>query len=306
MNMLLEQNLLSEMNCGSNYTCILKDNGLFLPTEYKVLQSQNNSCFVKCMKMLFNGQIQFYYLTSQYQTLSGLLNTLTPDSFLSIVTNLLANIIDVKNNGFLSCLNINIDFDHIYIDASNYQVKLVYIPTSRKVFSDNAQFENELRTSLIKLISKTASLSSSKNIQLMQDLSNGMLSMEDLYKRIKGNHNTSAERPGTPPEQSTYSDGSCTIIAINAPVNLAIEVNKDEFVIGKKADSVDGVISFNKMISRIHCKIIRKNNGFNVVDLRSANGTYVNRMRIQPDVPYPIKNGDILKLANSEFKVQIG
>lgn len=306
MNMLLEQNLLSEMNCGSNYTCILRDNALFLPTEYKVLQSQNNSCFVKCMKMLFNGQIQFYYLTSQYQTLSGLLNTLTPDSFLSIVTNLLANIIDVKNNGFLSCLNINIDFDHIYIDAANYQVKLIYIPTSRKVFPDNAQFENELRTSLIKLISKTASLSSSKNIQLMQDLSNGMLSMEDLYKRIKGNHNTPVDRPVTPPEQPTYSDGNCKIIAINAPVNLAIEVNKDEFIIGKKADAVDGVVSFNKMISRIHCKIVRNNNGFNVVDLRSANGTYVNRIRIQPDLPYPIKNGDILKLANSEFKVQIG
>lgn len=306
MNMLLEQNLLAEMNCGSNYTCILNDNALFLPTEYKVLQSQNNSCFVKCMKMLFNGQIQFYYLTSQYQTFSGLLNTLTPDSFLAIVTNLIANIIDVKNNGFLSCLNINTDFDHIYIDAANYQVKLIYIPTSRKVFSDNAQFENELRTNLIKIISKTSSLSSSKNIQLMQDLSNGMLSMEDLYKRIKGNQNVQVERPGITPEQRTPSVGSCKIISIGAAIPLTIDVNKDEFVIGKKAEVVDGVISFNKMISRIHCKIVKKNDGFSVVDLRSANGTYVNRVRLQPEMPYPINNGDILKLANSEFKVQIG
>lgn len=306
MNMLLEQNLLAEMNCGSNYTCILNDNALFLPTEYKVLQSQDNSCFVKCMKMLFNGQIQFYYLTSQYQTLSGLLSTLTPDSFLAIVTNLLANIIDVKNNGFLSCLNINIDFDHIYIDVANYQVKLIYIPTSRKVFSDNAQFENELRTNLIKLISKTSSLSSSKNIQLMQDLSNGMLSMEDLYKRIKGNHNVQVERSGTLPEQRAPSLGCCKIIAIGTSVPLTLEVNKDEYVIGKKAEAVDGVISFNKMISRIHCKIVKKNGGFSVVDLRSANGTYVNRVRLQPEMPYPINNGDILKLANSEFKIQIG
>ncbi len=305
INMLLEHNLMTEMNCGANYTCILNDNSLFLPTEYKVLQSQNNNCFVKCMKMLYDGKVQFYYLTSQYQPFGSLLSMLSPDSFLTVVSGLFADIIDVKNNGFLSCLNINIDLDHIYIDTTNYQVKLVYIPTGKRLFTDNAQFESELRTGLVKVISKTPSLASSKTMQLMQDLSNGMLSLEDLHKRIKGNQVIEwGGRKDTSPVAST--ERKCRLIAVNSPMQTVIDVNKDDFVIGKREDSVDGVITFNKMISRVHCKITQKNGDICIVDLHSANGTYLNRMRLQPDQLYPIKDGDIVRLANSEFKIQIG
>ena len=58
MNRLLENSLLQEIACGTNFAYVLSDNGMFLPTEYKVLQSQANSNFVKCMKMLSNGNLQ--------------------------------------------------------------------------------------------------------------------------------------------------------------------------------------------------------------------------------------------------------
>lgn len=309
MNMLLEQGQLTDMNCGANYTCILNDNSLFLPTEYKVLQSQNNSCFVKCMKMQYNGKIQFFYLTAGYQSFDGLLHMLTPDSFLTIVSNLLADIIDVKNNGFLSCLNIDISFEHIFVDASNYQVRLIYVPSGKKIFSDNSMFENELRTGLVKLISKNESLSSSKTFRLMQDLSNGMMPLEDLYKRIKGNHNV---RPVSSPAVDGIAspapriNSSCRIVSVGTPSPVVVDVTKDEFVIGKKVGSVDGVISFSKVISRVHCKIIREKSNYFIMDMHSANGTYVNNMRLQPDVMFQIRNDDIVRLANCEFKVQIG
>ena len=49
MNRLLENGQLQEMSCGSNFAYVLNNNGLFLPTEYKVLQSQSSGGFVKCM-----------------------------------------------------------------------------------------------------------------------------------------------------------------------------------------------------------------------------------------------------------------
>ena len=59
------------------------------------------------------------------------------------------------------------------------------------------------------------------------------------------------------------------------------------------------------MISRMHCKIIRQGEQYAVVDLKSANGTYLNGIRLQANQATPIKNGDVIRLANSDFRVVI-
>lgn len=308
MNNLLENGHITEMVCGSNFAYILCDNNLFHSTEYKVLQSQTTTCFVKCMKQLYNGDIQLFYLTGNLKPFSAMIPNLDPDNFLTIVSNMLADIIDVKHNGFLSCQNIDISFDKIFVDPTTLKVSLVYLPVNKRVYSDALMFENELRTSLVKLISGVSTLSSPKTTQFSVDLSNGTLSIEDLYNRIKGNGSFGGRKtePEPKPAPTPSSVTSMRLVAMNAPTRVEIEITKDEFVIGKKAELVDGVVSFNKMISRSHCKITRRNNQYSVIDLQSANGTYVNKTRLQPNKPCAINNGDVIRLANSDFQVVIG
>lgn len=306
MNLLIENKIITQVECGSNFAYILNDNNIFLSTEYKVLQSQAKSCFVKCMKMMYNGKVQLYYITQSLKTFSSMIPSLDTESFLTIVSNLFSDIIEVKHNGFLSCQNIDISFEHIYVDPTTYKVSLVYLPLSKKVYNDPSSFENEVRTALVKLISCIPNLSSAKTMQLSADLSNGTLTMENLYSRIKGGKvinpvPVSSEGKGTSAEPSTLR-----IVAMNAPMRIEIVVTKDEFVIGKKAELCDGVIGFNKMISRSHCKICRRGSQYTVTDLQSANGTFVNKVRLQPNQPHPIRNGDIIRLANSDFQVSMG
>lgn len=304
MSVLIDNNYIKEMECGSNFTYILSDNNAFLSTEYKVLQSQASSCFVKCMKMAYNGKIQLYYLTKGLKSFAAMLPALDPESLMIIVSNLFSDIIDVKSNGFLSCQNIDIAFERIYVDSSTYKVFLVYLPLSRHVYDEYSSFENEIRTGLVKLISGIAALSSPKTMQLSADLSNGTYSIEDICAHIKGK--TIPRGGQSEPHREAVQTGLLRIVAMNAPTHVEIAVTKDDFVIGKKAELCDGVIGFNKMISRSHCKFNQCGNRYTVTDLQSANGTYVNKVRLQPNQPFPIKDGDIVRLANSDFQVRIG
>ena len=303
MNALVENNYIKELPCGSNFSYILNENNMFSSTEYKVLQSQANSCFIRCMKMLYNGKIQLFYLTSMYKPLSVLLNSLDADSFMTICANLFADITDVKNNGFLSCQNIDISFDRIYVDQSTYKVSLVYLPVSQRIFEDISSFENELRTSLVKLIQGMSSLSNPKTLQFVANLTNGSISLEELSLLIKGGSLSVHKVKHEYEDYSASSNTQIKLVAMNAPNRVEIIVNKNEFKLGKKAELVDGVIGFNKMISRLHCKIVKNGMQYSIIDLQSANGTYVNHVRLQPNQPCPIKNGDIVRLANSDFQI---
>ena len=61
--------------------------------------------------------------------------------------------------------------------------------------------------------------------------------------------------------------------------------------------------AFDNGVSRLHA-VIRHNEGNIVlVDLGSSNGTYVNGMRIMPNVEQPLRHGDIVALG--KLKMQI-
>ena len=82
-------------------------------------------------------------------------------------------------------------------------------------------------------------------------------------------------------------------------------MTKSGFVIGKKAETCNYVISFNKMISRTHCRIDCAGGQFTITDLKSANGTYLNGKRLTPQQSAPLHNGDTVRLANSDFQIYI-
>lgn len=311
MNQLTEKNIIAEMNCGGNLAYVLGDNKLFQPTGYKIMQNLSEGCFIKCMKALYNGKLQLYYLTRDYQPMSTLLSSLTPDRFVMITANIVADVMDVKSNGFLSCCNIDISLEHIYVDTSTYRVRLIYLPLGSSLFEDYSQFESSLRSSLVRLIEQTPSLASSKTAQLESELMNGKMSLEDLHSILKGSRSSSSQRPNP---NSKHKDEekpvhnaprTLTLTATNAPMYLQFAINQDEFVLGRLENAVDGVISYNSTVGRRHCEINRSADGFTVTDLNSTNGTYVNHEKIQALWPCPLKDGDILNLASSGFKVSI-
>jgi transcriptional regulator with AAA-type ATPase domain len=69
----------------------------------------------------------------------------------------------------------------------------------------------------------------------------------------------------------------CTLTPLSGGAELSFE--KDEITIGAMEDN-DLVIR-DETVSRYHCKIVQEDTGYVLVDLRSTNGTFVNKVRIR-------------------------
>lgn len=98
---MLKDNTINEVSCGADFTYVFNDNSDFLLTDYKVLQNQSNSEFVKCMKIMYNGRIGISYICGSYKPFAFLLQEMNGDSFLVTVMNIIKDIVDVKKNGFI-------------------------------------------------------------------------------------------------------------------------------------------------------------------------------------------------------------
>lgn len=297
--------LLDEISSGENFGYLLKDSSVFSATEYKVLHSQSQDV-VPCMKMLYNGKDELYYLSSPFRSLASIAGSISKTEFVVIAKNLLAAVLNIKNNGFLNCANLNIDFSKVYVDYQTKAVKLIYIPVKTGVFSDYAAFENEFRANFLSFVvglPKSMPLGSfeekrfAQNVDLMEFqklLVDRTLSLEEIAHVMDMRYSDTT---------AVSASLSCKIVGVNTPVPITLEVDCDRYRIGRNPDLVNGLVSFSKSISRKHCEITRENGSFYIADLESMGGTTVNGTRLVPKKPHPIANGDEITLANYLFKV---
>ena len=91
------------------------------------------------------------------------------------------------------------------------------------------------------------------------------------------------------------------------PVFLSFD---DEFVIGRKVGEVPKAFldlspfgGYHLGLSRRHAMIRREQQGYEVIDLSSSNGTWLNNERLVPHQPYPLASGSQLRLSRMRFFV---
>lgn len=305
MYTLKDNGVITEITCGNNFEYVLEDSSHFVNTDYKVLQSQTNGIFVQCMKMTRNGKIDLYYVTDDFRPMSSMFMGITEETLIQVVINLFASVIEVRNNGFLACQCIDLSWDKIFVEQNTLKVRLVYLPLSEKAFDSYSEFESELRSSIVKLINKVIDDGTDRIKQFVQDLCNGSLTIEDVYNKSRnaGMPPIIKQNRSTPLADTQNTNSTIKLVAMNAPSHFELIIDKENVLIGKKQELVDKVISFNNMISRKHCRITTANGVFYVNDEGSANGTYVNGVKLNPGQKKQIDRGDIIRLADSDFQI---
>lgn len=302
MSSLTEKGLLREVQSRENFAYVLSQGVSVQPTEYRVMQNNNVNCLVNCMRMKYNGQEALYYQTAGMKSFQSVLPSYDGDNAASLIGALLKSIIELRNIGFLSCTNIDNSLNKVYVDYHTNRVRLVYLPIDKHFYPDDMTFENEFRSALVKRIDELA-VSSARLSNVRKALIDATLSLENI---LNGNFTSNRQQPASPGSAPgpQRPKPQMTLTALNVQPPVVLNVNRDEYRIGKLPD-MDGVITFNNYIGREHCKIVWTGSGYAVVDLNSRNGSFVNKVRLHPMQPQLLQNGDVLRLANCDFRVTI-
>ena len=94
------EKMVTELKCGNNCEYVLGNGVHIASMDYKVMQNQDSDIFVRCMKIERNGRTSFFYLTEGYTALFAYINDRSSDRLITIMTNLISNVVEIKSIGF--------------------------------------------------------------------------------------------------------------------------------------------------------------------------------------------------------------
>ena len=189
------QNKLSEVVGANNISYLLNDNKYFSVTGYKVMQNQGSSGLLRCAKIMYNGKIKLVYIIDGNKPLSYVATRLGVNELNAVIFNLIQRAMDIKANGFFQAENLELDFDKIFVDTSDYSVHLIYFPLSGGHTGKISAFENEFRVALIHLFNSFPVFNAPQFQRLCSDLANGSLPLDVILKKLQDNINGKNQTP---------------------------------------------------------------------------------------------------------------
>jgi len=104
-------------------------------------------------------------------------------------------------------------------------------------------------------------------------------------------------------------EGGIAIFLMDTPNPLAT-MDLDEFVLGRAMEgSLEDIVdltpygAFSSGVSRRHAMVRRKKTGYEIIDLDSTNGTWLNEKRLTPTKAYPLPSGATVRLGQLRLQV---
>ena len=92
------------------------------------------------------------------------------------------------------------------------------------------------------------------------------------------------------------------LVSVIKDRNPTIYVHEKSVVLGCMEENCDYVLKVDG-VSRMHARLVRKEDGLYMSDLNSTNGTYLNGKLIESGKDYQLKEGDVVSIVRNEFFV---
>ena len=101
-------------------------------------------------------------------------------------------------------------------------------------------------------------------------------------------------RPTAPPQSPKF--------LVNAALNARLEL-RNGAIIGRRAGDYVNVFATQGYVSGTHARLEQNGNDWQIIDLDSSNGTFLNGVKLNPNQPYAFKIGDTIAFYDVKFEV---
>ncbi|MDO4491467.1 MAG: FHA domain-containing protein [Lachnospiraceae bacterium] len=268
---------------------LINSENLLNKEALRFLREDSAEDLIPCRWIRFNDKIKLAYFEEGYTSLTTVIRSMTLEQLCEIGTRLLKLVLRLENTELLTPENLTLDTDSIYI-GEDHSLHCIYVPVELPE-------ESLLNPIYIKRI-----------YAILEEMCEAVSEGADIWRRMEYEK---ANNPGGWKElvgilDDPYAETSNMIYlkGINTPTEVVFQVGQEEFLIGSDRNSVDGFIAAENEISPVHARIFWDENGFSVMDMDSAGGTYVNDQRIDPMTKVRFGFGSILRFAEYTFSVE--
>jgi hypothetical protein len=128
-------------------------------------------------------------------------------------------------------------------------------------------------------------------------------------KRISRTTTVLPKEPARIKTDAPIPEGGIAVFLLDNPKPIAI-LAVDEFILGRQMEeSLEEIVdltpykAFASGVSRRHAMVRRKKNGFEIIDLDSTNGTWLNEKHMTPTKAYPLPSGAMIRLGQVRLQV---
>lgn len=293
-------------NQTESYLCYdVKANDMLSKIEYKVMANYTEDGLVPCYLITYNNNVRLVYDISQYKALNSEINSFTKRQLLVLINKFYLLTELIQKNGFLDSNHIDFNEERIFYERDSEKLYIIYLPIRLTENIYHTTLENKIRDILSRAVITISNGKDSGLQLLLNNLKDKNMTFDEIY--IKNNTGTygdlKKEIQLNKVEDITIKK-LYTLHSKGEAWLTKIDITKKEFYIGKKEELVDGVIAGHATISRRHCMISISESQVYITDLDSANGTYINGVKLPSSKRYPINVGDEIRLADVVFELK--
>lgn len=269
-----------------------------------ILQKAHLEYMLPCKKIEQNKKVKIVFQLNNLIPMSKILLSLEQNDIIDILYTMIFMIEKVEENGFLKKECIWLKYEHIYYDIANNKPMFALLPISNEFrYPDGMDWNKRFLTAITHTAEFLPPEKFNAIVEAVKLMLNKQISCENVLEIINGfGSGFSEKRVG---RISKKAEKKLILERYPGEEKVSFELAEDEFVIGSDTAMQNGVTSVFDDLSQKHCRIIRQDNIFFVQHLDSEQSTFLNGECIPKSELAQLNHGDILTLANVEFRVYI-
>lgn len=196
----------------------------------------------------------------------------------------------------------------IYLNAAEDRAVIPYIPIKSEGQKDVKQCLVEIRdlcNTLLQIMESSDAVQTQKEdfVETPASITPEIMEVQKNVPEQKQETKTEEfDRPHNSEIDSAKTSIENVPYLIRKRTREKIVINRSLFKLGKEAAYVDYCISDNPTVSRNHADIVKKQDGYYLVDKNSLNHSFVNGKKLVADEYRKLENGCLIQLADEVFE----